>query len=240
MPKKTPDPNPVDKAGIVNFYTKMPAEMTLKPDNPNFHLHGLEIPLRMCVCAPSSSGKTNYVLNLIAAFSSGKKGTFDSIHICTRNKKEPLYDFLTLKSPEVVITEGFKTLPHLDDYDPEYSSLVVIDDLVLESDQTRICEYFARCRKLGVSAIYLSQSFFLIPKFIRINCSHMCILKLSGQREVKVILSEFGLGVTKDQLLGIYSKATEVKLVPLLIDLAAPPERRFRRGFLEILDPADF
>jgi len=240
MPRKQPPaPNVQPESGITNFYTKMPSKMTLKPENPNFHLHGLEIPMRMCVCAPSSSGKTNLILNIITLFSQGK-GTFNSIHICTRNKEEPLYEFLSEKVPDIVITEGFKTLPDLDSYDPKYSSLVIVDDLVLSKDQTRICEYFVRCRKRGVSVIYLSQSYFLIPKVIRNNCNYMAILKLSGQREVNVILSEFGLGVSKEQLLGIYERATEVKLVPLLIDLEAPPTRRFRRGFTEILNPADF
>ena len=55
----------------------------------------------------------------------------------------------------------------------------------------------------------------------------MVILKLSGQREVNIILSEFGLGVTKEQLLKIYDYATKEKFSPLVIDLEAPPEERF-------------
>ena len=49
----------------------------------------------------------------------------------------------------------------------------------------------------------------------------MVLLKLSGQREVNIILSEFGLGVTKEQLLAIYNFATREKMQPLLIDMEA-------------------
>ena len=70
---------------------------------------------------------------------------------------------------------------------------------------------------------------------IRNNCSYMVLLKLSGQREVNVILSEFGLGVSKEQLTEIYKYATSEKFSPLLIDLEAEPDARFRRGLLEII-----
>jgi hypothetical protein len=64
----------------------------------------------------------------------------------------------------------------------------------------------------------------------------MVLLKLSGQREVNMILSESGLGVSKDELLKIYNYATSEKFSPLLIDMECSPESRFRRGVDEIID----
>ena len=68
----------------------------------------------------------------------------------------------------------------------------------------------------------------------------MVILKLSGNREVNLILSEFGLGVSREQLLSMYEYATKEKFSPLLIDLEEDPSNRFRKGFKEILDPAQY
>ena len=68
----------------------------------------------------------------------------------------------------------------------------------------------------------------------------MVILKLSGNREVNLILSEFGLGVSREQLLAMYEYATNEKFSPLLIDLEQDPTKRFRKGFNEILDPAHY
>ena len=64
----------------------------------------------------------------------------------------------------------------------------------------------------------------------------MVILRLSGNREINLILSEFGLGLTKEQLLEIYKYATKEKFSALVIDME-DMDKRFRKGFLEILDP---
>ena len=80
---------------IINWYEKMPKSFLDTPNNPNFHLHNLSIPFRMCVVSPSGSGKSNFILNLIHLFSKGKVGTFASIFIITKNSKEPLYNYLT-------------------------------------------------------------------------------------------------------------------------------------------------
>ena len=220
---------------ITNLYEKMPKEFLEKVDNPNFNLHKLKIPMRMCIVAPSGSGKTNFLCNLISVFSSGK-GTFQSITIITRNKDEPLYRWITSKCDSIIIKEGVENTPPLDKFDKDFNHLVCFDDLVLAKDLSKVENYYIRARKLGVSCIFLSQSFFKIPKIIRNNCSYMVLLKLSGNREVNVILSEFGLGVTKDQLLEIYKYATKEKMSPLIIDMDASPEDRFRKGLLEVID----
>ena len=67
---------------------KIPKDLLDKVENPNFHIHKLKLPFRMCIVAPSGSGKTNFLVNLLAIFSEGK-GTFTSIDIITRNKDEP-------------------------------------------------------------------------------------------------------------------------------------------------------
>ena len=65
------------------------------------------------------------------------------------------------------------------------------------------------------------------------------LLKLSGNREVKLILSEAGLGVSKEQLLAIYEFATAEKFSPLVIDIEGTKDNRFRKGLLEIIGVRD-
>jgi hypothetical protein len=226
-------------AKIVNMYEHMPKDFLDKVENPNFALHKLKIPMRMCIVAPSGSGKTNFLVNLISMFSKGKKGTFASIHIITRNKDEPLYKWLLTKTDQIVIKEGLSNTPKLDDFDKEKNHLVVWDDLVLSKDLSMVENYYIRARKLNVSVIFISQSFFKIPKVIRNNCSYMVLLKLSGQREVNLILSEFGLGITKEELLAFYQYATREKFSPLVIDMEADPADRFRKGLDEIIAKRD-
>jgi len=232
MPPKKDKQEPPQK--VINFYERMDKKFLDNAENPNFHLHHLKVPFRMCIVAPSGSGKTNFLLNIIHLFSQGK-GTFADLSIITRNKDEPLYRFLQSKNDQINIKEGLENVPQLDKFDKDINHLVVFDDLVLAKDQRPIENYYIRARKLNCSVIYISQSYFKIPKIIRNNCSYMCLLKLSGQREVNMILSEFGLGVSKEQLLSLYQYATKEKFVPLLIDMEAEPQDRFRKGFLEVL-----
>jgi hypothetical protein len=225
---------------IKNMYEHIPRSLLDKVENPNYHLHKLKIPMRMCIVAPSGSGKTNYLVNLLHLFSQGK-GTFSTIHIITKLKDEPLYKWLEqISEGQIIISEGIHTIPDLDKFDKKENHLVVFDDLVLSKDQSKIETYYIRARKVSTSCIYLSQSYYRIPKMIRSNCSYLVLLKLSGQREVNMILSECSLGLTKDQLLKMYKHATSEKFSPLLIDFEAEPEQRFRKGIDEILDPNDY
>lgn len=219
----------------INFYEVMPKELLPYSENPNFHLHNLKIPLRLALDAPSGSGKTNFLLNLIHLFSQGK-GTFYDITIVTSNADEPLYKFLQSKSDQIQIKEGMHSLPPLDKFDKDLNHLVVLDDLVLAKDQSKVCEYAIRCRKLNVSLIYISQSYFRIPKIIRQNLSYLVLLKLSGERELKLILSEGGLGIDRDQLLRLYNYSTAEKFNALVIDYEAPIEKKYRRNWLEYLE----
>ena len=241
MPRKKSEIPPANPSNhIVNWYEKIPKEMLDNAENPNFHIHHLKIPFRMCVVAPSGSGKSNFLVNLIHLFSSGNKGTFSDITIITRNKDEPVYKYLTSKCDQIQVKEGIHNIPSLDKMDKKENHLVCFDDLVLAKDQSAIENYYIRARKLNCSVVYLSQSYFRIPKIIRKNCSYMVILKLSGNREVNLILSEFGLGVTREQLLAMYEFATKEKFSPLLIDLEQDASKRFRKGFQDILDPAHY
>lgn len=231
MPKKAV----AREQGIINFYEKIPKELLDNAENPNFHLHKFKVPFRMCIVAPSGSGKTNFLINLIHMFSCGSKGTFQDITIITRNKDEPLYKWITSKCDQIQIKEGLSNTPSLDKFDKDVNHLVVWDDLVLSKDLSMVENYYIRARKLNCSVIFLSQSFFKIPKIIRNNCSYMILLKLSGNREVNVILSEFGLGITKDELLALYEYATKEKFSPLVIDMEESCDNRFRKGFTQIL-----
>jgi hypothetical protein len=207
-----------------------------RAENPNFAIHHINLPFRAVIVASSGSGKTNFLLNMISLFSQGK-GTFSKIFITTKDADEPLYNFLKKKSDSIIISEGMSTLPKLDSktFDKKENSLVVIDDLVLSKNMDSVCDYYVRCRKLGVSVIFISQSFFKIPKIIRGNCSLVILLKMSGQRDCNLILSEFGLGVSKQQLIDLYEHATAEKFSALVVDLEADKAHRFRKNFDEFL-----
>jgi hypothetical protein len=226
---------------MINFYDVMPKELLPKADNPNFSLHHLELPFRAVIVAPSGSGKTNFLLNLIALFSKGR-GTFSSITILTRVADEPLYNFLKLKAENIQIKEGLSNTPPLDKFDKDENHLVVWDDLVLAKSLEMVENYYIRARKFNVSCIFISQSYYHIPTMIRKNCNYIVILKLgSGKREVRCIMSEFGMGLDQEQVMNMFEYATDTKFVPFIVDMNTTDKyKKFRKGFLEILNPNDF
>ena len=130
-------------------------------------------------------------------------------------KIEPLYKWLESLNDRIKVVEGLENTPLLDKMDKDFNNMVCFDDLVLEKNQTRIANYYIRARKLNCSVLYLSQSYFGVPKIIRQNCTYLILLKLSGAWELNLILSEGGLGIDKNELLRIYKDATAEKFSPL-------------------------
>ena len=232
--RKKPKGNPNE---IVNFYEIIPKKYLDDVENPNFNLHHIEIPFRMCVVAPSGSGKTNFVLNLIRVFSQGK-GTFVDITIVTRNKDEPLYNWLAGQSDNIKIVEGMQNNPKLDDYDKKFNHLLIWDDLVLSKNLDPVCEYYLRARKKNVSLLFLSQSYVDIPKMIRKNSTYLVLFDLGGsKREQDYILKEWSGELDKDELRAIYEDAVKEKLSPLIIKGGKTKKNeKYRKGFIGFYD----
>lgn len=228
--RKKPKGNPSE---IVNFYDIIPKKYLDDVENPNFNLHHIEIPFRMCVVAPSGSGKTNFVLNMIKIFSHGK-GTFVDITIVTRNKDEPLYNWLVGQSDNIKVLEGMNNNPKLDDYDKKYNHLLIWDDLVLSKNLDPVCEYYLRARKKNVSLMFLSQSYVDIPKMIRKNSTYLVLFDLGGsKREQDFILKEWSGELDRDELRAIYEDAVKEKLSPLIIKGGkVKKDEKYRKGFI--------
>ena len=118
-------------------------------------------------------------------------------------------------------------------------SLCIFDDQVNEKNQKPIQEMFIRGRKMagGVSLIYLTQSYFTVPKIIRIQTNYIFVLKMNGLKDIKLMLSEFALGVTQEQLKDMYAyccKTGELENF-FLIDLESNDEKRFRKNFTQYI-----
>jgi len=230
MPKK----DVINKNGMVDFYKSMPKKFLLQSHNPNFKDHKLNLPFRMLIIGGSGAGKTQTLMNLIRIMN----GTFNNIHIITKNKDEPLYNYLESKvDTGLSITEGIDSAPNLDDFDKKEQSLIVMDDLVLEKNQKQLEQYFIRARKLNCRLVYLSQSYFGVPKMIRMNLNYLIIKRLNTLQDLFRMMREYSLGVSKDVLVDLYQHSIEDnKQDFLLVDLDSEPKDRFRFNFLDVYD----
>ena len=64
---------------------------------------------------------------------------------------------------------------------------IVFDDMIShvmsnKKAQQVLKELFIRCRKLNISLWFLTQSYFSVPKDVRLNCMHYNIFKLNNKR----------------------------------------------------------
>ena len=218
-----------------NFYNKKEVKKyVVKTENPNYDLHHFETPFRSLVVAPSGSGKSNFITNLISLFCKGK-GTFENIYIFCKSRDEALYQFLGDKSKGLIeVHEDLEKLPALNDLKPNEQTLIIFDDMVLDiKKHNTIQEYYVRGRKRGASVMFLSQSYFGTPKIIRQNINYLVVLKLGGTRDVNTILRECSIGLTKEQLLSMYKEATREKFDVFIINLDKNANERYRYNFLQ-------
>jgi len=222
------------KAEIVDWYKKIPKKFLLKTHNPHFDTHHIKLPFRMIIAGNSGSGKTQTLLNLLY----NMPDTFEKIFIVTKNKDEPLYNYLEdkLGKDGLTIKEGLTELPDVDSLDKEQNNLIVLDDLVNEplKQQRPVADFFIRARKKNASIIYISQSFYAVPKLIRDNINYLIIKQVSSMKNLTMICRECSLGIDKKQLKKIYEDATQKKQDFLLIDLEGDKDERFRKNFDEI------
>jgi hypothetical protein len=218
-------------AKLINFYEKMPKKLITKARNPHKHVHGLDIPFRMCICGGSGSMKSNTILNVIHVM----PDTWDRVVLICKNAKEPLYVYLKNRlKDDLEIIEGIDDLPEVDSFDISEQTLMIFDDLVLESSmkQKYISEYFVRARKVGVSCIYCTQSWYRVPIVIRQNLTYIILKKIGSEADIKRVLKDYSLGVDADILMNIYKFALQgEKTNFLLIDIDASEENKFRKNF---------
>ena len=211
----------------VNFYERIPKELRKHVHNPKFSKHGIVMPCRMAIIGGSGSGKTNTLLNFLKDTS----GTFEKVIVSLKSQHEPLYQFLLKKLPNsvTIYENSIAPMSELESYS---SSLYVFDDLVAtKSLQAQISDYFIRGRKFNISCIYISQSYYGIPKLIRLQCQYVILKKLSSDRDLRLLLREYGFNVDFDQMMKIYKDATKNKNDFLMIDLEADNDKKFRHNY---------
>jgi hypothetical protein len=134
----------------------------------------------------------------------------------------------------IEIHEDLLKLKPINEFRPYEQTLLIFDDFITDvKKHPVISEIFIRGKKKGISTIFLSQSYYSTPKIIRQNVSYRIILKLGGARDVNSILRECSIGITKDELLYMYDKATKKKFDVLIINLEKSGNERYRHNFLD-------
>ena len=153
--------------------------------------------IKKLIIGPSGLGKTNYSL------SSTQKDSniIDKIYLCAKDLEEPKYQLLINKREKAGInfnndpntfTEYSNSmndiLSNIEDYNKKRKRevLIIFDDMISQAQQV-LKDLFIRCRKLNTSLCFLTQSYFSVPKCVRLNCTHYTLFELNNRRELQNI-----------------------------------------------------
>ena len=67
---------------------------------------------------------------------------------------------------------------------------MIADIMRSEKFKAIVKELFIRCRKLNISIVFITQSYFRTPKDARLNITHYILMKISNIKELKSIAEE--------------------------------------------------
>ena len=158
----------------------------------------------MLIIGVSESGKSNELLDLIKEQDSDI--LIDKIYLYAKHLKEAKYQFLIkkregaglkyLNDPQAFTeySNAMDVYNNIDDYKPTRirKNLIVFDDMIAgimtnKSLQATIKEFFIRCRKLNISLVFITQSYFSVPKEVRLNSTHYLIMTIYNKGELQQI-----------------------------------------------------
>ena len=96
---------------------------------------------------------------------------------------------------------------------------------------------FIRRRKLNISLVFITQSYFFVPKDVRVNSTHYLIMKIDNRRELQNIAINNSADIDWQDFMKIYRKCTREPFNFLTIDTTLPASHplRFRKNSFDSL-----
>ena len=123
----------------------------------------------------------------------------------------------------------------------ENKILIVFDDMIADMINNKkldsiVTELFIRERKLNIFLVFITQSYFKVPKDVRLNTSHFFIAKIPNKRELQQIAINHSSDINTKDFANIYRKCTNEPYSFLVIDtmLASNNPLRFRKNLFNI------
>ena len=100
-----------------------------------------------------------------------------------------------------------------------------------------VTELFIRSRKRNISIVFITQSFFKVPKDVRLNSTHFFIMKIPNERELQQIALNLSSDIDFKNFSKIYKNCTAKPYYFLVNDTTLPSDNplRFRKNVLQQL-----
>ena len=204
-------------------------------------------PYRILIIGGSGSGKTNALLNLI-----NNQPDIDKIYLYAKDPYEKKYQNLINKREKVGLNhfndpKAFieysndmqDVYKNIEDYNSIKVVLIIFDDMIADMINNNklnpiVTELFIRGRKLNISIVFITQSYFKVPKDVRLNSTHFFIMKIPNKRELQQIALNHSSDIDFKDFINIYKKCTKEPYSFLVNDttLSSDDTLRFRKNLL--------
>jgi hypothetical protein len=251
MPASSPKATSFDQPGgyISDVYDCLPEKYTKDSSRDSYSNYDnikLPCPTRIAIIGASGAKKTVSMVNIWA-----NMNAWSRIYLFCKVIDEPIYKWLADEMKDVskkvkrevfTVSSSLDTMPNPDEFDPREKTLCIFDDLAAEKSKKLepIEHLYSWCRKYGmhgISCIWIGQSFFRLPKFIRDNTDIIVMKRINQNKDLSLILSQYTLDATKEELKAMYKLALSGNDKNFfLIDLTKPSGSplTFRKNFLPI------
>ena len=85
---------------------------------------------------------------------------------------------------------------------------------------------------MNISLVFISQSYFKVPKDVRNNSTHFFIMKIPNKRELQQIATNHSSDINTKDFIKVYKKCTGKPYLFLVIDTTIPSDDplRFRKN----------
>ena len=115
----------------------------------------------------------------------------------------------------------------------------MFDDMIANMESNKklssiVTELFLRGRKLNILLVFISQSYFKVPKTIRLNATHYFIIKTPNKRELQQIASDHSSDIGMKDFMKLYKDYAKEPYSFLVNDttLSSDNPLRFRKNLL--------
>ena len=98
----------------------------------------------------------------------------------------------------------------------------IADIMTNKKFQTVIEELFIRYRKLTISLVFITQSYFPVPKNVRLNSTHYLSMKINNKKELWSIGDNHSTHIDYQDFMKIYRECTREPYNCLTIDPTLP------------------
>ena len=127
-------------------------------------------------------------------------------------------------------------------YNPEKENKILIffnymiaDMIQNKKLNSKVTNFFIRERRLNISLVFVTQSYFKVPKDVRLNTTHFFITKTLSKRELQQIVINHSSDINTKDFVNIYRKCTAEPYLFFVSDTTLAPDNplRFRKNLFE-------